>query len=136
MSNIAPSRLHHVGIVCPNREHAETLLGVMGLTVHSEQYVAAYEADCIFTNGPGGRVELIVPRGGRLAKFNKGAGGLHHVAIEVSSLAAETERLRSDGVELLEEVPVDAGDLLINFVPPAFTRGVTVELVQVRSTKE
>lgn len=107
-------------------------MATLRLTASSETYVPAYEADCIFTEGPGGCLELIIPRGGKLKSFNKGAGGLHHVALEVDDLAAESTRLESEGVRLLEAAPVDAGDLLINFVPPAFTRGVIVELVQRR----
>jgi len=107
-------------------------MATLRLTASSETYVPAYEADCIFTEGPGGCLELIIPRGGKLKSFNKGAGGLHHVALEVDDLAAESTRLESEGVRLLEASPVDAGDLLINFVPPAFTRGVIVELVQRR----
>ena len=38
--------------------------------------------------------------------------------------------MRSKGIELLEAKPVDAGPLLINFLPPAYTRGIIVELVQ------
>lgn len=126
------SRLHHVGVICPDRAQVEALLALLRLEVAGETYVAAYEADCIFTRGPGGCLEFIVPRGGKLERFNKGAGGLHHIALEVDDLAAESRRLAAEGVRLLEETPVDAGDLLINFVPPIFTRGIILELVQRR----
>ncbi|MBL4844353.1 MAG: VOC family protein [Planctomycetes bacterium] len=129
------NRLHHVGIVCRDREGADALLELLGLKVVSEEYVEAYQAQCLFTEGPGGRLELIVPTGGKLAKFNKGAGGLHHIALEVDDLEAESERLRAAGVQLLEDEPVDAGPIRINFVPPAFTRGVIVELVQTKETE-
>lgn len=124
-----PNRLHHVGIVCRDREGAEELLQLLGLEVASEEYVEAYQAQCLFTEGPQGRLELIVPTGGKLAKFNKGAGGLHHIALEVDDIEAESARLREAGVQLLEDEPVDAGPIKINFVPPAYTRGVIVELV-------
>jgi methylmalonyl-CoA/ethylmalonyl-CoA epimerase len=124
-----PNRLHHVGIVCRDREGAEEFLQLLGLEVESEEYVDAYQAQCLFTAGPQGRLELIVPTGGKLTKFNKGAGGLHHIALEVDDIDAESARLRAAGVQLLEDEPVDAGPIKINFVPPAYTRGVIVELV-------
>lgn len=131
-SKTLSSRLHHVGIICPDRASAETLIHLLGLRADSEEYVETYQADCIFTAGPGSRVELIIPRGGKLTKFNKGAGGLHHIALEVDDLAAASRSLEDQGVELLEKEPVDAGDLLINFVPPIHTRGLIVEFVQTR----
>ncbi len=130
------SRLHHVGIICRDRVQANETAALLGLHTASETYVDCYEADCIFTEGSQGCIELIIPRGGKLAQFNKGVGGLHHIALEVDDLAAESARLNAEGVELLEDTPVEAGDLLINFIPPIYTRGVIVELVQTRSTPE
>jgi catechol 2,3-dioxygenase-like lactoylglutathione lyase family enzyme len=124
-----------VGIICPDRAQVVALMSMLGLRAGSETYVAAYDADCIFSEGTGGCIEFIIPRGGKLKTFNKGAGGLHHVALEVDDLALESARLRAEGVQLLEESSVDAGDLLINFVPPSFTRGVIVELVQQKERK-
>jgi len=124
------ARLHHVGIIVPSEDQLALLLGVLGLEVGRRHYVAEYEADCIFAGGDGAAVELIVPRGGKLAKFNKGLGGLHHIAIEVDDLAAASRELRARGIELLEASPVEAGALRINFIPPVFTRGLIVELVE------
>ncbi len=73
-----------------------------------------------------------MPRGGVLTRFNKGLGGLHHIALEVDDLERQSSELRAKGVELLSEQPVDAGPILINFLPPAYTRGIIVELVQVK----
>lgn len=75
-------------------------------------------------------MELIVPTGGRLAGFNKGMGGLHHIALRVPDLSEAQSELHQRGVVLLEKQPVDAGPILINFIPPAYTRGIITELVQ------
>ncbi len=127
------SRLHHVGIVVPNLAQVEMLVRLLGLQRASEQYVPEYEADCYFSEGPGACIEFIVPRGGKLQQFNKGAGGLHHVALEVDDLTSACAELRANGVKLLEQSLVDAGDILINFVPPLYTRGIVVEFVQRKS---
>lgn len=111
----------------------QTLLDVLGLQVAQKQYVPEYEADCVFTEGPGARVEFIVPRGGRLVGFNKGVGGLHHIALEVDDLGAVSDALREREMQLLEPEPVQAGELRVNFLPPAYTRGVIVEFVEQRT---
>jgi len=125
-------KLHHVGIIVPDAERVEELCRLCGMSLGRRQYVPEYEAECIFTEGPRGVIEFIVPRGGKLTQFNKGIGGLHHIAIEVEDLQATTAQLASDGVRLLETSPVDAGELLINFLPPVFSRGVTIEYVQTK----
>lgn len=125
-----PGVLHHVGIVVPDEAQVQVWVGLFGLELGRRHYVPQYEAECVFVHGPRGLIEFIIPRGGVLAKFNKGVGGLHHVAFEVEDLAEETRRLAEQGIELLEAQPVRAGPILINFVAPVYTRGVTVELVQ------
>lgn len=124
------AKLHHVGLIIPELQDAEELLQTLGLERGREQYVPEYEADCIFAGGEGGCLELIVPRGGKLSKFNKGMGGLHHIAIEVQDLEKTSEELRARGMELLEQEPVDAGPIRINFLPPIYTRGIIVEFIQ------
>ncbi len=125
-------KLHHVGIIVPDAEQLQDLCRICGVTPGRRQYVAEYEADCVFSEGPGGVIEFIIPSGGKLAKFNKGFGGLHHIAIEVDDLNATSAALAADGVKLLESKPVDAGALLINFLPPVFSRGVIIEYVQAK----
>jgi methylmalonyl-CoA epimerase len=123
-------KLHHVGIVVQDLEQVEMMTSLLGLVAGRRTYVEEYEADCIFTEGDASAIEFIVPRGGKLARFNKGAGGLHHIAIEVDDLEALARRLATKGLELLEQRHVDAGPIRINFLPPAHTRGVIVEFVQ------
>jgi catechol 2,3-dioxygenase-like lactoylglutathione lyase family enzyme len=125
-------RLHHVGIIVPNAEQVEALLDLLGLERGETQYVPEYEADCVFTYGDGSAVEFIIPRGGKLAQFNRGIGGLHHIAIEVDDLEQFTENIKKKDIELLSEKPVEAGQLLINFLLPIYTRGFTVEFVETK----
>jgi len=124
------ARLHHVGIIVRDEGQLALLLSVLGLETGRRQFVPEYEAECVFAQGPGAGIEFILPRGGKLAQFNKGLGGLHHIAIEVDDLEARSRELRAAGVELLEGAAVEAGDIRINFVPPIYTRGVIVELVE------
>jgi methylmalonyl-CoA/ethylmalonyl-CoA epimerase len=124
------TNLHHVGIIVPDLDQVRLLMELLKLEPGRTQYVPQYDADCYFTRGENGVIEFIVPRSGVLTKFNKGLGGLHHIALEVEDLEQRSAEMRSEGIELLEAKPVDAGPLLINFLPPAYTRGIVVELVQ------
>ena len=105
---------------------------LLGLEEDYRGVVEMYAATCIFTKCNGGSpIEFIVPDGGPLARFNLGAGGLHHVALATPSIAEIATDLGNRGITLLEPEPVrGAGNFLCNFLPPAATRGVIVEFVQ------
>jgi methylmalonyl-CoA/ethylmalonyl-CoA epimerase len=75
-------------------------------------------------------------RGGVLTKFNKGAGGLHHIAIEVADLDVARDRLATAGLQFLEKTHVKgAGDFMCNFVSPVHTRGIQIEFVQLLAAR-
>lgn len=122
--------LHHVGIIVPNEEQMRNLMTLLDLHEGRRYYISEYDAECVFTEGRGGVIEFILPRGGKLKQFNKGMGGLHHIALQVSSLEKASVELKDKGVELLESQPVDAGPIRINFLSPSYTRGIIVEFVE------
>lgn len=124
--------LHHVGIVQATEEDALTLMALMGLEEDYRGYVPQFHALCIFTKAvTGSPIEFVIPDGGPLEKFNKGAGGLHHIALQVPDLDALQRGLEAEGMKLLEAQHVKgAGDFLCNFLSPVYTRGITIEFVQ------
>lgn len=67
-----------------------------------------------------------------IAKFiDKRGEGIHHIAIEVDDVAAELTRLKSEGIQLIDETPKrGAHEMLIAFLHPKSTNGVLVELCQ------
>jgi methylmalonyl-CoA epimerase len=59
--------------------------------------------------------------------------GLHHVGYRVDDVAKALERLRHEGVRLIDETPrAGSRDTLIAFVHPQDMGGVLMELVQER----
>ena len=67
--------LHHVGIVQPDEETALTLMALLGLSEAYRGTVESFHALCIFTEAAGrSPIEFVVPNGGPLERFNKGAG--------------------------------------------------------------
>ena len=80
------------------------------------------------------RVELLEPTSEESPISNfleKRGGGLHHVAVRVPDINAALERLRSQGVKLIDETPrIGAEGCLVAFVHPKAANGVLLELVQ------
>lgn len=129
----AAPKLHHVGIIQPDMEAAEAFMALFNHEEDYRGYVDAFECWCIFLKAPAGNaaVELVVPTGGPLMKFNRGAGGLHHYAFETPDIRAVQKALAEKDVRMLEDEPVQgAGNFLCNFVHPVSTRGVIIEYVQ------
>jgi catechol 2,3-dioxygenase-like lactoylglutathione lyase family enzyme len=124
--------LHHIGIVQPSEADAVDLMAVLGLEEDYRGFVPRWSALCIFTRSLGrSPIEFVIPDGGPLARFNKGAGGLHHIALEVPDIRALAKALQAEGTPMLEEEPVKgAGPFLCNFLDPRATRGLTIEFVQ------
>mgnify|MGYP002777881971 CR=1 FL=1 len=125
--------LHHVGIVQPSFADATRFMAQMGLIEDYRGFVPAFGAWCIFCAGHGASaIELVVPdEGTALAKFNKGAGGLHHIALQTPDIKALTAALAADGMKLIEpEAVKGAGDFWCNFLSPVYTRGITIEFVE------
>ena len=128
-----PMRLHHVGIIMTTMEKAEAFLEKFGLEKDYMEYVAAYHAYCLFTKymEKESPVELIIPTEGVLTEFNKGRGGLHHIAFEVKDVEASRREFEAAGMEMLETEAVEgAGGILVNFLRPRYGMGVLVEFVQ------
>jgi len=124
--------LHHVGLISPTEEDATFLMESLGLKEDYRGYVETFSCWCIFTKAASGAsIELVVPDGGSLAKYNKGFGGIHHFAFEVEDIAAKTEELAAQDIKMIEPDAVKgAGNFLCNFLNPIYTRGQMVELVQ------
>ena len=112
------------------------LMALMGLEEDYRGFVPQWSALCIFTKPTrGSPIEFVVPDGGPLERFNNGIGGLHHIALEVPNLDRLAARLEAEGMKLLEREHVKgAGPFLCNFLSPVYTRGVTIEFVQLLET--
>jgi methylmalonyl-CoA/ethylmalonyl-CoA epimerase len=130
-------KLHHVGIVQPTEQDALQLMALLGMEEEYRGYVDQWQSWCIFARSANAStIEFIVPTGGVLAKFNKGAGGLHHIAIEVADLDVARDRLATAGLQFLEKTHVKgAGDFMCNFVSPVYTRGIQIEFVQLLAAR-
>ena len=126
-------RLHHVGIVMTSPDRAQRFMEKFGLETDYSEYVEAYQAECLFTKHREDEtpVELVIPKEGVLTEYNKGKGGIHHIAFEVDDVETIRQDYEEKGLHMLEEEAVPgAGGIIVNFLRPRFGEGILVEFVQ------
>ena len=126
-------RTHHWGIVLPNKEKADAFMNLFGLQEDYRGHVVPYDSDLIFTKRGDGAdsMEFILPLSGVLTQFNKGKGGIAHVAFLVDDIRAISQELIDMGMEMLEKEPVEGTeDIIVNFIRPKYTQGILVELIE------
>jgi len=80
-------------------------------------------------------IELLEPLSpeNSIAKFIEKRGeGIHHIAFRVDDITKSSERLKTEGFQVIYEAPrtVSHGTRRINFIHPKSTTGVLVELVE------
>jgi methylmalonyl-CoA/ethylmalonyl-CoA epimerase len=126
--------VHHVGIAVADLDASIEQYGALfGATVEHRETVGEQGVEAASLRVGASRVELLRPLGPDtpVGKFLANRGpGLHHVAFEVADLAAELDRLRADGVQLIDESPrVGLFGLQVAFIHPEATGGVLAEFV-------
>jgi methylmalonyl-CoA/ethylmalonyl-CoA epimerase len=126
--------VHHVGIAVADLDEAVASYATLfGATLEHREQVPEQGVEAASLRLAGRRVELLSPLGpdtpvGRF--LAKRGPGMHHVAFEVEDVAAELDRLRSQGVRLIDEQPRRGlFGLQVGFVHPDATGGVLAELV-------
>jgi methylmalonyl-CoA/ethylmalonyl-CoA epimerase len=79
-------------------------------------------------------IELTAPLGSEspIAKYIEKRGeGIHHLAFEVDNIEKELQRLKQEGISLVNEIPTEGGhQMKIAFLHPKSTNGVLIELCQ------
>lgn len=127
-------RTHHWGIVLPTLEKAEAFMKTFGLQEDYRGHVKAYEcrSDLHKTRQRCRRSEFIIPLSGVLTEFNKGKGGIAHVAYLVDDINAVSEEIKMPWVmNFLKKNPQEGTeDIIVNFIRPKYTQGILVELIQ------
>ena len=126
--------VHHIGIAVDDLDAAvERYRSLFGATVEHRERVEDQGVEAASLHVGGSRIELLAPLGPDtpVGKFLAKRGpGMHHVAFEVADVAAELDRLKADGVQLIDEEPRRGMfGLQVGFVHPEATGGVLAEFV-------
>jgi methylmalonyl-CoA epimerase len=131
---MAANAIHHLGIAVDDLDAAiERYAALFGATVEHRERVEDQGVEAASLRVGPSRVELLCPLGPDtpVGKFLAKRGpGMHHVAFEVADVAAELDRLRADGVQLIDDTPRRGMfGLEVAFVHPEATGGVLAEFV-------
>ncbi|MEM6344636.1 MAG: methylmalonyl-CoA epimerase [Bacteroidota bacterium] len=128
-------KVEHIGIAVNNLADADALFSrLLGKTPYKHEGVESEGVNTSFYQMGEAKVELLeaTKEDSPIARFIAKRGeGIHHLAFEVEDIEAEMERLKGEGIRLLNETPkAGADNKLVCFLHPKDTSGVLVELCQ------
>ena len=127
--------INHIGIAVKDLEESKKLYAAIFSVekFHEEEVADQKVAVASFSLG-GVLIELTAATApdSPIAKFIEKKGeGIHHIAFEADSVNTELDRLKEQGVRLIDEqARPGAHDMLIAFLHPKSTGGVLMELCQ------
>ena len=126
--------IHHLGVAVEDLDEAVTTYErIFGARLEHRETVPDQGVEAAFLKVGEGRVELLASLGEEtpVGKFlTKRGPGMHHVAYEVSDLAASLTELAGAGAELIDERPREGlFGLEVAFVHPDSVHGVLSEVV-------
>jgi len=127
--------LDHVGVAVHSLDDSLPLFeSITGHKGHGRERVESQGVEVVFLGAGPGRLELLAPTrdDSAVAKFLARRGpGMHHLCYRVGSVAAELDRYRAAGAQLIDEAPrAGAAGHRVAFVHPRSTGGVLVELLE------
>jgi methylmalonyl-CoA/ethylmalonyl-CoA epimerase len=129
------SRIDHLGIAVEDLDAAVALYETTyGMRVAHRETVEQQGVEAVLLDVGENHVELLRPLGPDtpVGKFLARKGpGLHHVAYQVTDIAAVLQSLRDSGVRLIDETPrTGIRSSQVAFLHPASTGAVLTEIVQ------
>ncbi len=128
-------RIDHVGVVVDDLQAALAFWQeALGLELTHIDDIPAERSQVAFLPAGGSEIELVRPTtddSGLKRFLEKRGPGMHHLCLEVDDLEGMLARLKSKGVQLINETPMlGAGGKKYAFVHPKSAGGVLVELYQ------
>jgi methylmalonyl-CoA epimerase len=127
--------VHHVGIAVDDLETAvERYRRTLGIEPSHRELIEDQGVEEVLFDVGGSAIQLLGALGPETPVgtfLEKRGPGVHHVAYGVEDVVAALERLRAEGVRLVDEAPRRGSrGTTIAFVHPSGMGGVLVELVQ------
>ncbi len=126
-------RIHHVGIAVENLDEVRTFFNT-----HFKMSLSGQESfgELLFSFSglEGTDLEFLqsTTPDGVMARFIERRGpGVHHLTLEVDDIQGELDRLKAEGIKLINEIPYEnAHKDLVAFIHPKSTYGILLELIQ------
>ncbi len=126
-------RIHHIGIAVDDLADARQFFEE-NFRLQSNPRESFGELDFTFIPMDGTALELLqsTTDSGVIAKFIQKKGtGVHHITFEVDDIQTELDRLKHNGIVLINEQPYrNAHNDLVAFIHPKSTYGILIELLQ------
>jgi methylmalonyl-CoA epimerase len=128
-------KIDHIGIAVKSlTEAVKVYEDALGLKLSGYDQVDDQGVRVAMLNIGESRIELLEPTGPEspIEKFmTKRGEGIHHIAVQVDNIEQALERLKSQGVRLVDSVPRRGADnTRVAFIHPSSTHGVLLELVE------
>ncbi len=130
----------HIGIAVKDLDERITYYtNVLGMKLINVEEVESEQVRVAFIDAGNTHIELLEPltEESAIYKFLEKRGeGIHHVALAVTNIEQEMEKMRAEGARLLSEQPkIGAGGAKVIFIHPKSSYGVLYELVDRSQTK-
>ena len=129
------NKIEHLGIAVKDIKAAnETYAKLFNQAPYKQEEVVSEGVSTSFFMIGNNKIELVAATNSDspISKFlSKNREGMHHIAFAVDNIQAEMERLKNEGITLLNDAPKKGADnKLICFLHPKDTNGVLIELCQ------
>ncbi|HER24753.1 MAG TPA: methylmalonyl-CoA epimerase [Candidatus Atribacteria bacterium] len=126
-------KIDHIGIAVKSIEKtSEFFSNMLGLKVTGEENVEEQKVKVAFLPLGDSELELLESTApeGPIARFIEKKGeGIQHIAFRVDNIEKTLEKLKKEGVRLIDEKPrYGAGGAKIAFLHPKDTNGILIEL--------
>jgi methylmalonyl-CoA epimerase len=128
-------KIDHIGIAVKSiKETSELLSNILRLKVAGEEIVEEQKVKVAFLPLGDSELELLESTSPEspIARFIEKKGeGIQHIAFRVNDIEEVLEKLKKEGVRLIDEEPrYGAGGAKIAFLHPKSTNGILVELCE------
>lgn len=127
-------KIDHIGIVVRDIQEAlQVYESALALPLDEVVEVPDQHVRVAFLPVGDTNVELVQPTSGDTgtARFLEKRGeGVHHICLEVDDIVTALDRLKDQGVPLIDEVPRRGAHGLVAFIHPKGAHGVLIELVE------
>ena len=128
-------RIEHIGIAVSDIENSNKVFEkIFGKENFKEEKVESEGVITSFFQIGENKIELVAATNtdSPISKYlEKNREGMHHIAFDVEDIEKEMDRLKKEGIRLLNDTPKKGADnKLICFLHPKDTNSVLIELCQ------